>query len=301
MKKILILMSTYNGEKYVREQVLSIIEQIDINVKMLIRDDGSVDETVKIIREFNNENIDLVLGENIGVVNSYLQLLTMAAERADEYDYFAFADQDDIWLPDKLISAIHILGREQSDLYCGSLDAFEGGNLTSHYTFINRELFSDTELMLRNSVPGCTMVFNSKLLFRICEYTPKCIEMYDSWVLRVCKYTGLKVVTDSTPKIRYRLHDNNTCGAAISFRSKLLYHFKNVLKKRQSASVTAHELLEGYRQYLADDIRVYLEVLDRERAEKYRKIKLIKYGIKSEFSTFSRRIDFMFEIITNKI
>jgi len=294
-------MSTYNGNQYIREQISSIFAQVDIKVKLLIRDDGSKDNTIEIIRSIYNEDIELVVESNIGVANSYYQLLKMAAGRDEKYDYFALADQDDIWLPDKLISAIQLIKEKKADLYCGSLDAFKDKSPVSRHMFINKNLFSDTELMLRSSVPGCTMVFNSKLLFRICEYTPQWMEMHDSWILRVCKYTGMKVVMDSVPKIRYRLHDNNTCGAAITLKAKILFHVKNVFLKKQMASVTAHEILQGYEQYLDISVKNYLKVLDKTTAVNYRKFRLVMYCLGSEFSTFSRRMDFLFGILTNRI
>ena len=95
--QVAVLMSTYNGEKYIRDQIDSILSQIKVNVTLFIRDDGSTDSTVKIITQYTEKysNIKFWVGENIGVGNSFMQLLYSLT---DEFDYYAFSDQDDIWL-----------------------------------------------------------------------------------------------------------------------------------------------------------------------------------------------------------
>ena len=100
MKKVIILLSAYNGEKYIREQIKSIINQTYSEIKIYVRDDGSKDQTPQILKEFADEGmIKLYLGENIGFVKSFLWLV----KNCENADYYAFADQDDVWL-----SLIHI-------------------------------------------------------------------------------------------------------------------------------------------------------------------------------------------------
>ena len=101
MDKVAILMSTYNGEKYLDEQIGSILAQEGVDVTLYIRDDGSSDRTAEIIKYYckRYHNVSFTQGENLGVGNSFMQLVYDAK---DVYDYYAFADQDDIWLRDKL-------------------------------------------------------------------------------------------------------------------------------------------------------------------------------------------------------
>ena len=96
MNKILILMSTYNGEKYLSEQLNSLLLQENVNIKILIRDDGSTDNTHKILNFYssNYPNISWYTGENKGPALSFMDLLF----NAPESDYYAFCDQDDVWL-----------------------------------------------------------------------------------------------------------------------------------------------------------------------------------------------------------
>ena len=99
MEKIQVLMSTYNGEKYLKEQIESILNQEKVEVNILIRDDGSCDKTLKIIKELSkNPKISYYEGKNIGPAKSFMDLVNKSG---DKFNYYAFADQDDIWMPNK--------------------------------------------------------------------------------------------------------------------------------------------------------------------------------------------------------
>ena len=99
MPKVNILMSTYNGEKFVAEQIESIQKQTFQDWNLIIRDDGSKDETVQIVEHFASEDhrIKVIKSKNVGVIQSFYQLV-----KADSADFYFFADQDDYWLPEKL-------------------------------------------------------------------------------------------------------------------------------------------------------------------------------------------------------
>lgn len=100
---VAVLMSTYNGEKYLSEQIDSILKQKDVRVRLLVRDDGSQDRTAEILERYRREgHLEWTQGENLGYTESFMQLCT----HAPQADFYAFADQDDVWLPEKLKSAI---------------------------------------------------------------------------------------------------------------------------------------------------------------------------------------------------
>ena len=118
MDKVAILMSTYNGEKYLDEQIGSILAQEGVDVTLYIRDDGSSDRTAEIIKYYckSYHNVSFTQGENLGVGNSFMQLVYDAK---DVYYYYAFADQDDIWLPEKIkMAADKIKESKRPLLYC---------------------------------------------------------------------------------------------------------------------------------------------------------------------------------------
>ena len=102
--RIAVLMSSYNGEQYIKEQIDSILNQKGkFNIDIYVRDDGSFDNTIHILEDYQKKGlIKFCGGENIGPAKSFLTLLALA----DGYDFYAFADQDDIWFENKIESAI---------------------------------------------------------------------------------------------------------------------------------------------------------------------------------------------------
>lgn len=102
--KIAVLISTYNGEKYIRDQIESIMSQkVDAQIDIIVRDDGSTDKTKDILEEYSKQKkLKWYTGENLKPANSFFNLLI----QNETYDYYAFADQDDYWKNDKLRRAI---------------------------------------------------------------------------------------------------------------------------------------------------------------------------------------------------
>ena len=104
--KVAVLMSAYNGEKYISEQINSILQQTYQNLVLYIRDDGSSDNTVSILEEYERQKkIVLIQGENLGFINSFFDVM----KKCETADYYAWCDQDDIWIPDKIERAVEKL------------------------------------------------------------------------------------------------------------------------------------------------------------------------------------------------
>ena len=101
MDKVQVLLSTYNGEKYLQEQIESIIRQEDVEISLLIRDDGSCDKTIEIIENLKRKNSNIIYysGNNLGPARSFMDLIN----KSGNFDYYAFSDQDDVWKSKKLI------------------------------------------------------------------------------------------------------------------------------------------------------------------------------------------------------
>ena len=120
-KSVQVVMSTYNGEKYLKEQIDSILSQEGVDVRLYIRDDGSSDRTTDILASYQeHKNVKIEKGNNLGFAKSFLTAL----DECDEADYYAFSDQDDVWEKDKLSTAIEILEEESQStplLYCSAL------------------------------------------------------------------------------------------------------------------------------------------------------------------------------------
>ncbi len=217
-KKALILLSTYNGEKYLSEQVESLENQENAHVDILIRDDGSSDSTVKVIEQLQSEysNIKFFQGENLGFAKSFWDLI----KNAEGYDYYGFCDQDDIWLSDKVARAISVLEKEDGSLpllYTGDVYCVDSnGTKISESPFKGRVL-NNYETFQRSILPGCTYFFNDNALKLLKKYDGS-MYAHDWAVYAIIKTFG-KVVYDSEPGMKYRIHSNNTIGADSKFKT----------------------------------------------------------------------------------
>ena len=109
--KVCVLLSTYNGEKFLEKQLNSLFSQTYKNFDLLIRDDGSNDNTINILEKYK---INYLKGKNIGVIKSFFKLLEIALHK--EYEYFLFCDQDDIWELDKIEKQLFFISSKNQKL-----------------------------------------------------------------------------------------------------------------------------------------------------------------------------------------
>ena len=112
------MMAMYNPEEYVVEQIDSILNQADVEVNLVIRDDGSVKrQWVDYVKE-NYPEIDLIEGNNLGIAKNIKTLIDYVYSNYDDYSFFAYSDQDDFWESDKLITAIRQIEKMDNNLPC---------------------------------------------------------------------------------------------------------------------------------------------------------------------------------------
>lgn len=225
-------MSTYNGESYLREQIESILNQKHNDICLLIRDDGSADGTVSIIKEYadNYRNISYYVGENLGAKRSFLDLMKHADMRAD---YYALSDQDDVWLPNKIVRAIKLLKSKKKNiplLYASKtilVDEF----LTKIPLKIRRYAVKPSlgNALVENICTGCTEVFNNQLLQLVNRGVPEHEVMHDWWLYLIASAYG-EVIYDDHSEILYRQHGNNSVGARSNWLSEIQVRFKNFSK-----------------------------------------------------------------------
>ncbi len=226
MKKVLVIMSTYNGEKFLQEQIDSILRQKDIKLNLVIRDDGSKDSTLEIIKKNAEEHncITYYSGDNIGFRRSFYNTLT---ECSDSYDYYAFADQDDVWEDDKLISAVRMLEQDEHtpQLYTSGLHVVNQ-DLEPMYdnTFKGLRVNFGSALS-RQRLAGCTMVFNNAL-FRLCCKFNITEEMgdtisHDGAVYYICLLCGGKVIFDPNSHIYFRRHESTVTEHGKGFQKRV--------------------------------------------------------------------------------
>lgn len=289
MNEIVVLMSTYNGEKYLRIQLDSILAQQGVKVRLLVRDDGSTDHTLQILQEYAlQDKLTYYEGSNVKPAKSFMELV----RKAPPAEFYAFADQDDYWLPEKLLHAVEKLSSLPSNtpaLYHGkttlvdeNLKEKEFKEMPTYYCY------KFSHVLISFLAIGCTFVFNKSLRDILCQYVPHYQIAHDNWVDQVCRAVGGKVVYDSQSYIYYRQHGNNVSGGTSSLIKKWKKRFLNLLSNRCMRSNSVEELVKGY-QYLmpAENLAICQKILN------YRKNWRGKYALlrDSTIRTGQRRLD----------
>lgn len=235
-RSVEILMSTYNGEKYLIEQLDSILAQTHGNLILTIRDDGSKDSTSEILSSYAtaDKRIRLVLQDNLGIVGSFYWLLKNADS---ECQFFAFADQDDVWLPNKVERALNVLsGYDQAQplLYCSRVEYVSADLSHLAYSPMIKARTGLRNALVQNVFTGCTVVMNNaahKLLLK--HNWPQQVFMHDWWSYLVISAFG-KVINDDFVSIKYRQHGGNVVGGTVSFMSDYRNRIINFFNRQKN-------------------------------------------------------------------
>lgn len=212
---VLVLMSTYNGEKYLREQIESILAQEGVDVRLLVRDDGSTDTTPSILEEYQAQGaLRYYVGENLGPQLSFMHLLF----NAPRSDYYAFADQDDVWMKDKLAVAVGALKghADEPALYLAQTQLTDKRLRTRRSVIVCPRL-TFGEALIYKFAAGCTMAFNHPLREKLGDKAPTDMPMHDIWIYTFALAIKAHVTFDKTPRILYRQHESNTVGQGQGF------------------------------------------------------------------------------------
>jgi rhamnosyltransferase len=218
-KKVAILLSSYNGEKYIKEQIDSILAQTYKNIEIYVRDDGSKDNTINILKEYEEKGqIKLIQGENLGFVNSFFELL----KYDDNADYYAFSDQDDVWLPEKIEKQVLAIEKEEELKFDKPIFCY------TNYDYYDSELklqknrkVTQIKPSFRNSIVECiamgmNIMINKKTQNKIISNIPKSCYGHDSWAYMVCSEFG-SVIEIKEPLVKYRRHLNNVSAGGSNF------------------------------------------------------------------------------------
>lgn len=299
---VLVMMATYNGEKYVAEQIDSILAQENVEVTLLISDDGSSDSTPQICAEYSLkfENVIFSVNEkNKGLAKNFMDMLY----RTDVlyYDYFAFSDQDDYWLPEKLAKAIGKLNDSgygprlyYSDV-CNVDENLKGGSL--EYGCFAPYSGSMGLLLTINWASGCTMVFNSCFASILQECEPSSWPRYhDGWVHLVARSLNAQVSDLGHSYIRRRISGHNQVGERglnkISPKRVSVILTAILSPSEHDLTNTASMLLEHYGKYMSNSDR---SVVQRFVDGRYSIRKRISMMFDSEFKQPYLLEDVMFK------
>jgi glycosyltransferase involved in cell wall biosynthesis len=198
-----VLLATLNGQEFVAEFLDSLSTQTGVRIHLIVSDDGSNDQTIEIVKNSEKSfyRLTLVNGPRLGATKNFLSLLNVSKSK-----YIAFADQDDIWSDDKLLSAVGKLEyHDVSTLYTCGVQRSDNGKVHIPQDFPFPLDF------LSNNFQGCTFVFNQGLREMILKYSHLDFPHYDWFIFLVAKYLA-KVTQDDQAKMMYRIHNNNSVG-----------------------------------------------------------------------------------------
>ena len=260
-------MGTYNGAKFLSEQLDSIAEQSHTNWRLIASDDGSLDGTLDVLRQYQREwgadRLEIRKGPQQGFAKNFLG---MACDPTVEGDYFAFCDQDDVWLPEKLAVAVEFLSQPRRNklpyAYCGR----------THYVTETLEHCGDSPMFVyprsfRNALVqsiagGNTMVFNARTKRLLERAGVHEVVAHDWWLYLLVKAAGGKVYYDPVPHIHYRQHPEaliggNTSKAARFERFKLLmlgrfrrWNNMHIAALQQNRDLMSESSLETFDQFV---------------------------------------------------
>ncbi|MCB5231657.1 glycosyltransferase family 2 protein [Levilactobacillus brevis] len=268
-----ICLATFNGEKYLKQQLDSILKQTFKGWHLYIRDDGSSDNTEKIIEQYTRKypskitNLTGILGGG-NSKNNFLTILEWVSMH-QEMEYYMFCDQDDYWLPKKIEITLNGIGKNDHPILVhtnlkivsGQLDIINKSFIK--YSHLNPKKRDLAHLLIQNNVTGCTMLWNEKLNKLIkfnCDNND--VMMHDWWISLIAAGLGEIKYVD-TPTMLYRQHSNNVVGASPVYSlSYISGRVKNTAEVKAGLMATyrqARFFCEEYSQYLTMSNRKVLK------------------------------------------
>lgn len=268
MEKVDILLATYNGEEYIREQLDSILNQTHKEFRLLISDDGSTDETRNILNEYKakDDRIEIFMQEkNLGVVKNFEFLLKKVDAK-----YYMFSDQDDIWKKEKIEKSLEKI-KEGFDLVYSDLEVVdENLNVTYKSYWKLKGIYKKIKkynnfqsLYLNNFITGCTIISKKELIdsFMPLPNTSKFV-LHDYWISLVISQNG-KIAYIEEPLIKYRQHKNNKVGS----------------KKKSDELKSIDEIRGLFIQVKKEHFKVFIENENKFKSEKLKELnkKALKY------------------------
>ena len=276
-KKVAVVMSTYNGEKYIKEQLDSILNQTYKNIDIVIRDDGSKDNTVKIIESYQKKfsNIKLITGKNLGFIKSFFELLRLV-----EAGYYAYADQDDVWMPNKIELAVEELNKlddrkpnmafGNSDYYDENMNLINEGEKYRKYSF-RMALFACV-------TQGMTMTINKTTRDFIVKNPPKTCFFHDWWTYLICIGMG-NIAYSNVTVVKYRRMKTNATVEGQGYFRLFIWRIKNLLMNDGIKDIKRQMLnyKKIYYNKLSDQDKKELDLFSKEKYNFFTSLKKMFY------------------------
>ena len=233
-----VAMSTFNGAKYLIPQIESILAQDHQNLTLVVRDDGSMDDTVEILKRYAERGkLELIQGENVGVVRSFIELIGLMAER---FDYIALCDQDDVWYKNKISRAVSILENRdlcQPQLYCSEYMFCDESLNPVARSKLNCRGVSFNTMLYENRASGNTMLMNSTLARIVKECGSDDVYCHDWWIALVATSLG-SLYFDNFTSLDYRRIGNNASPTGSTGLPLLRYRVHTFLENGELECIT---------------------------------------------------------------
>lgn len=301
MKNVLVLLSTYNGKKYLDELLFSVFSQKKIKVSMLVRDDGSTDETLEILKKWSEkESLKYYIGKNLGAKGSFYNLI----EHAEGFDYYAFCDQDDVWDEDKLFIAVNNMRKcqiEKPMLYMSNCRLVDAKLIPYSNQPLCTNIFHFNEILVKNHVNGCTMVFNDSLLKlarKGIEAEVENLPFHDHWLYLICSAVDGYIFFDKEAHIAYRQHGSNVVGG----NRKLIDKIKGsaLINNKHTRYKYSIVLLKYHSDILLAENRELLTLIKESRNTILARLRLI-VGKRLKAQSFLEQTLLSFTILFNRL
>lgn len=225
--KVAVLMATFNGEKWIQEQVESILRQENVHLTLFVSDDCSVDCTVAILNEISKRDDRVVLlpiGRKFGSAGKNFYRLLCDVD-VEDFDYIAFADQDDTWSPGKLERHIELIRQFSYEAVSSNVTAFwENGKIK---LIDKSQPLRTFDYLFEAAGPGCTYVMSKRLsllvraLLRDPASSAQDVALHDWLSYAVCRAMRWEWYIDPEPSVLYRQHSANVLGASSGFWAKV--------------------------------------------------------------------------------
>lgn len=268
---ICLLLGTYNGERFLSEQLQSIEDQSHKNWRVVLSDDGSSDGTLAIARLFQqkwgNHRLEIIQGPRIGFCNNFLYMACDSSIRADLY---AFSDQDDVWMEDKLAKAVTYFlnaapNQSTPRVYSARTKLVDEKLKPLGFSplFIHPTSFRNA--LLQSIAGGNTMVFNhaSKLLLE--EAGIQQVVSHDWWLYQIVKGAGGIVYYDAEPSILYRQHASAVIGNNSSINAKVQRMYQVINGRFKNWNTVNYKALMNVNHLLTPDNQDILNIYGKLR------------------------------------
>lgn len=273
--RVVVIMSTYNGSRFVSEQIDSILAQLPGDGLLLVRDDGSSDGTVDRVNSLNDGRIRIVRGANLGFGRSFLTLLASVPTDAQ---MVMFSDQDDVWLPGKIVTAWRHLAplTVGAALYCSAQILVDENLIPLQVTPPWPRGASFESALAENIVTGCTAALNRAAIDLVCRAgVPQGVLFHDWWLYLTVSAMGT-VIVDDQPTLLYRQHGSNVIGRGSGWLGR---HWQMVpfLIKHDWVGILLGQVLALHQHYGAQLtpwqrglLQRYFSIRDRQAVPRWR-------------------------------